>query len=163
MGKNYVGASDDELARHMGSVFDVNEQAPNTNDDFDVVSNYQNMNTTDTGNKSGQTYTSTAIAKNPTTGQQKSMATWDYTDPKTGKNYSGSTYTDPQGNAETQKNYQEGKQGGQHKEREAEYGPEYDDMVARVKKLAGLGPMKTVYDPAKRQYRNMPTAQQPKK
>jgi hypothetical protein len=29
--------------------------------------------------------------------------------------------------------------------------------------LAGLGPMKTVYDPARRQYRNMPTAQQPKK
>jgi len=39
----------------------------------------------------------------------------------------------------------------------------HDDMVARVKKLAGLGPMKTVYDPARRQYRNMPTAQQPKK
>lgn len=46
---------------------------------------------------------------------------------------------------------------------EEKYGPEYDDMVARVKKLAGLGPMKTVWDPAKRQYRNMPTAQQPKK
>jgi hypothetical protein len=29
--------------------------------------------------------------------------------------------------------------------------------------LAGLGPMKTVYDPNKRVYRNMPTAQQPKK
>ena len=47
--------------------------------------------------------------------------------------------------------------------KEAEYGPEYDDMVARVKKLAGLGPLKTVYDPTRRQYRNMPTAQQPKK
>jgi len=46
---------------------------------------------------------------------------------------------------------------------EAKYDDEYDAMVARVKKLAGLGPMKTVYDPAKRQYRNMPTAQQPKK
>jgi len=54
-------------------------------------------------------------------------------------------------------------EGDQQKPKEAEYGPEYDDMVARVKKLAGLGPMKTVYDPAKRQYRNMPTAQQPKK
>ena len=46
---------------------------------------------------------------------------------------------------------------------EEKYGPESDDMVARVKKLAGLGPMRTVYDPAKRVYRNVPTAQQPKK
>ena len=46
---------------------------------------------------------------------------------------------------------------------EVEYDDEYDAMVARVKRLAGLGPMKTVYDPKKRQYRNMPTAQQPKK
>jgi len=46
---------------------------------------------------------------------------------------------------------------------EVNYDDEYDAMVARVKKLAGLGPMKTVYDPAKRQYRNMPTAVQPKK
>jgi hypothetical protein len=44
-----------------------------------------------------------------------------------------------------------------------QYGDDYQAMVARVKKLAGLGPMKTVYDPNKRQYRNMPTAQQPKK
>jgi hypothetical protein len=47
--------------------------------------------------------------------------------------------------------------------KEVDYDDEYDAMVARVKKLAGLGPMKTTYDPAKRQYRNMPTAQQPKK
>ena len=47
--------------------------------------------------------------------------------------------------------------------KEVDYDDEYDAMVARVKKLAGLGPMKTVYDPARRQYRNMPTAQQPKK
>jgi len=46
---------------------------------------------------------------------------------------------------------------------EAKYDDEYDAMVARVRKLAGIGPMKTVYDPAKRVYRNMPTAQQPKK
>jgi hypothetical protein len=46
---------------------------------------------------------------------------------------------------------------------EVDYDDEYDAMVARVKKLAGLGPMKTVYDPARRQYRNMPTAVQPKK
>jgi len=49
------------------------------------------------------------------------------------------------------------------KREQPEYDDEYDAMVARVKKLAGLGPMKTVYDPAKRQYRNMPTAQPPKK
>jgi hypothetical protein len=46
---------------------------------------------------------------------------------------------------------------------EVDYDDDYDAMVARVKKLAGLGPMRTVWDPAKRQYRNMPTAQQPKK
>jgi hypothetical protein len=47
--------------------------------------------------------------------------------------------------------------------KEVNYDDEYDAMVARVKKLAGLGPMRTVYDPNKRQYRNMPTAVQPKK
>ena len=47
--------------------------------------------------------------------------------------------------------------------KEVDYDDEYDAMVARVKKLAGLGPMKTTYDPAKRVYRNMPTAVQPKK
>jgi hypothetical protein len=46
---------------------------------------------------------------------------------------------------------------------EADYGDDYQDMVKRVKKLAGLGPLKTVYDPAKRVYRNMPTAVQPRK
>jgi hypothetical protein len=49
------------------------------------------------------------------------------------------------------------------KEKEADYGDDYQDMVARVKKLAGLGPLKTVYDPAKRVYKNVPTAVQPKK
>jgi len=44
-----------------------------------------------------------------------------------------------------------------------QYGDDYQAMVSRVKKLAGLGPMKTVYDPAKRVYRNVPTAVQPKK
>jgi len=38
---------------------------------------------------------------------------------------------------------------------------DFDDMVSRLKKLAGAGPMKTVYDPDRRVYRNMPTAQQP--
>ena len=87
----------------------LDEQGMAEGDGFDVVSNYQNMRTTDTGNKSNQTYTSTAIAKNPATGQQKSLASWDHTDPKTGKNYSGTNYIDPQGNAEVQKNYEESK------------------------------------------------------
>jgi hypothetical protein len=46
---------------------------------------------------------------------------------------------------------------------EADYGDDYQDMVARVKKLAGAGPLKTVWDPTKRVYRNVPTAVQPKK
>ncbi len=45
--------------------------------------------------------------------------------------------------------------------KEVDYDDEYDAMVARVKKLAGLGPMKTVYDPKRRVYRNQPTAVQP--
>ena len=39
---------------------------------------------------------------------------------------------------------------------EADYGDDYQRMVARVKKLAGLGPLKTVYDPQRRVYRNVP-------
>jgi hypothetical protein len=46
---------------------------------------------------------------------------------------------------------------------EADYGADYQDMVSRVKKLAGLGPLKTVYDPQKRVYKNVPKAEQPKK
>ena len=38
---------------------------------------------------------------------------------------------------------------------------EFDAMVNRLKKLAGSGPMKTVYDPQKRVYKNVPTAVQP--
>jgi hypothetical protein len=38
---------------------------------------------------------------------------------------------------------------------------DFDDMVSRLKKLAGSGPMKTVWDPDRRVYRNMPTAVQP--
>jgi len=46
---------------------------------------------------------------------------------------------------------------------EADYGADYQDMVKRVKRLAGLGPLKTQYDPNRRVYKNMPTAVQPKK
>ena len=50
------------------------------------------------------------------------------------------------------------------KEPEVDYDAiDHDKSVARLRHLAGIGPMKTVYDPAKRVYRNMPTAQQPKK
>jgi hypothetical protein len=37
----------------------------------------------------------------------------------------------------------------------------FDDAMSRLKKLAGAGPLKTVYDPQKRVYRNVPTAVQP--
>jgi hypothetical protein len=50
---------------------------------------------------------------------------------------------------------------GKPREKEADYGADYQDMVARVKKLAGMGPLKTVYDPQKRVYRNVPVAVQP--
>jgi hypothetical protein len=40
---------------------------------------------------------------------------------------------------------------------------DFDDMVMRLKKLAGAGPMQTVYDPARRVYKNVPTAVQPPK
>jgi hypothetical protein len=43
----------------------------------------------------------------------------------------------------------------------------FDDALARMKKLAGAGPLRTVYDPARRVYKNVPhavqPAQQPKK
>ncbi len=37
----------------------------------------------------------------------------------------------------------------------------FDAAMARLKRLAGAGPLKTVYDPAKRVYKNVPTAVQP--
>jgi hypothetical protein len=40
---------------------------------------------------------------------------------------------------------------------------DFDAAMARLKKLAGAGPMKTVYDPVKRVYKNVPQAEQPKK
>jgi hypothetical protein len=43
----------------------------------------------------------------------------------------------------------------------------FDDAISRLKKLAGAGPLRTVYDPNKRVYKNVPhavqPAQQPKK
>ena len=40
---------------------------------------------------------------------------------------------------------------------------DHDKSVARLRHLAGLGPLKTVYDPTKRVYKNVPTADQPKR
>ena len=37
----------------------------------------------------------------------------------------------------------------------------FDAAIARLKQLAGAGPMRTVYDPEKRVYKNVPVAQQP--
>jgi hypothetical protein len=37
----------------------------------------------------------------------------------------------------------------------------YTSAMARLKQLAGSGPLKTVYDPATRRYKNVPTAVQP--
>ena len=39
----------------------------------------------------------------------------------------------------------------------------FDAALARMKQLAGSGPLKTVWDPEKRVYRNIPVAVQPKK
>jgi hypothetical protein len=38
---------------------------------------------------------------------------------------------------------------------------DFDNMVGRLKQLAGAGPLKTVWDPARRVYRNVPHAVQP--
>jgi hypothetical protein len=95
------------IAQKMRPTGASKRQGMEEDDGFDVVSNYADMRSTEKGGKSNQTFTSTAIAKNPATGQQQSLAKWDHTDPATGKNYSGSNYIDPQGNAEVQKNYEE--------------------------------------------------------
>ena len=49
------------------------------------------------------------------------------------------------------------------KEPEVDYDAiDHDKSVARLRHLAGIGSMKTVWDPARRVYKNVPTAQQPK-
>jgi LysM repeat protein len=91
--------------QHFGKFADTGDL--DEGDGFDDITTFSDMRTTDRGGKTNQTYTSTTIAKNPTTGQQQSLGRWDHTDPKTGKNYSGTSYIDPQGNADVQKNYKE--------------------------------------------------------
>jgi hypothetical protein len=75
------------------------------------------------------------------------------------------TFAMPQQDIDQQSNKtnEQGVAEGKPREKEADYGDDYQAMVARVKKLAGLGPLKTVYDPQKRVYKNVPTAVQPKK
>lgn len=38
---------------------------------------------------------------------------------------------------------------------------EWDEKMRRLKKLAGQGPLKTVWDPVKRVYKNVPVNQKP--
>lgn len=45
---------------------------------------------------------------------------------------------------------------------EVDYGPDYQAMVRRVGQLAKAGPLKTVWDPVKRVYRNVPVDQHKK-
>ncbi len=40
---------------------------------------------------------------------------------------------------------------------------EWDEKIQHLKKLAGLGPLKTVWDPVKRVYKNVPATEMPKK
>jgi len=91
--------------QHFGKFADTGDL--DEGDGFDDITTFSDMRTTDQGGKTNQTYTSGTIAKNPTTGQQQSLGRWDHTDPKTGKNYSGTNYIDAQGNADVQKNYKE--------------------------------------------------------
>ena len=53
-------------------------------------------------------------------------------------------------------------QGVAEGKKEADYGADYQDMVARVKQLAGQGPRKTVWDEKKRVYKTVPVSQQGK-
>jgi hypothetical protein len=48
------------------------------------------------------------------------------------------------------------KEQGPASSKEADYGPEYQDMVKRVGQRAKQGPLKTVWDPVKRVYKNVP-------
>jgi hypothetical protein len=61
------------------------------------------------------------------------------------------------------RNMQEDVTEAKPREREADYGADYQDMVARLKQLAGQGPRKTVWDAEKRVYKTVPRAEQPKK
>ena len=110
-GEVFVNKGDtlSKLAQKMRPTGTSKRQGMEEDDGFDDITTFSDKRTTDQGGKTNQTYSSTTIAKNPTTGQQQSLASWDHTDPKTGKNYSGTNYIDPQGNAEVQKNYKESK------------------------------------------------------
>jgi hypothetical protein len=80
---------------------------------------------------------------------------------KAGKEKEGEKRRSAWKNPETDVDLEEARK--KREQPEVKYDDKYDAMVARVQKLAGIGPMKTVYDSEKRVYRNVPTAQQPKK
>ena len=79
--------------------------------------------------------------------QSKINKAADYVD--TAADYMASNQDEPMDEA------QQEKIGGRHSPED------FDAMVGRLKKLAGAGPMKTVYDPNTRRYKNVPTAVQP--
>jgi len=69
----------------------------------------------------------------------------------------GTKEGEPGSCAKNKTNEQGEKIGGRHDPEE------FDAMVDRLKKLAASGPMKTVWDPVKRVYKNVPVAQQSQK
>jgi hypothetical protein len=135
----------DELRDYLDTVFDAYDRIV-----FDWPTEYRQIGQKgvaeeqELDEKWSQKYKSSINCANPRGFSQKAHCAGrnKNEDVEEGKQQKGADYRDP---------------------REVDYDDEYDAMVARVKKLAGLGPMKTVYDPNKRQYRNMPTAVQPKK
>jgi len=153
MGDNtFVEEDITEVQDYLGDVF----HDPNINSWKDVLQQSQGMSDGQLDEKSvsqAQFRTMAAAAHNPKFAKKVGISR------DVAKEFHGADrkqdYTDLPKKADESKSAP--------KEKEADYGDDYQDMVARVKKLAGLGPMKTVYDPAKRVYRNVPTAVQPKR
>ena len=61
----------------------------------------------------------------------------------------------------TDKNKEKGVAEGNDKIADRYDQDEWDEKVQRLKKLAGMGPLKTVWDPEKRVYKNVPVNQNP--
>jgi hypothetical protein len=80
---------------------------------------------------------------------------------KTGKEKEGEKRRSAWKNPETDVDLEEA---SRKKPKEVDYHASgHDQSVARLQHLAGIGPMKTVWDPTKRVYKNVPTADQPPK
>jgi pyrimidine deaminase RibD-like protein len=94
-----------DLCKKFASTFLDYEEEQKVGEDYDNM----NVTTTDRSyekdGKFGSVYRSDSIAKDPKTGKQQSMVQWDVKDPTTGKSYTGTNYIDPEGNADTQTNY----------------------------------------------------------